>query len=446
MANSQEKLPLRILAAYGLPGLPAAALLFPVYIFLPAFYAEDLGLGFAAVGAVLVGARIWDAVTDPVVGWASDRFSLGIGRRKAWVIGGTPLLVIAAWFLFRPGDDATIAYLLVWSMLAYLAMTMVQIPHQAWGAELSPDYAERSRITGAREIFVTIGTLIAAALPAMAAGGKGEALSLLAWGVAIALPLAILVCVFVVPDPKVSVSQRISIKEGARVIAQNRPFRRLVAAYLLNGIANGLPATLFLLFVENVLRQDDWSGPLLLVYFLCGIAAVPVWVRLAARFDKHRVWIWAMLANSTFFLLVLLLGEGDAWWFLGICILTGIPLGADLALPPSMQADVIDHDRARTGKRRAGLYFALWGIATKIAFALAVGIAFPLLELAGFSEEATGTDARSQIREGLWALVGLYCTVPVIFKLAAIWIMRGYPITAKKHAEIRAEIEAGDAA
>ncbi len=440
MPNSRDRLPFRILAAYGLPGLPAAALLFPVYIFLPAFYAEDLGLGFAAVGAVLVGARFWDAFTDPVVGWASDRFSFRIGRRRAWVIGGTPLLVISAWFLFRPGDDTSIAYLLVWSMLAYLAMTMVQIPHQAWGAELSPDYAERSRITGARESFVVLGTLVAAALPAMVGSGKGDALGLLAWGVAIALPLAVLVCVLVVPDPKVEIAQRVSVKDGARVIAQNLPFRRLVAAYLLNGIANGLPATLFLLFVENVLRQDDWSGPLLLVYFLCGIAAVPVWVRLAARFDKHRVWIWAMLANSAFFLLVLFLGEGDAWWFLGICVLTGIPLGADLALPPSMQADVIDHDRAKTGKRRAGLYFALWGIATKIAFALAVGIAFPLLELAGFSEKAAAGGAR----DGLWALVGLYCMVPVVFKLAAIWIMRGYPITAEKHAEIRAEIEAAE--
>jgi Na+/melibiose symporter-like transporter len=101
--------------------------------------------------------------------------------------------------------------------------------------------------------------------------------------------------------------------------------------------------------------------------------------------------------------------------------LTGIALGADLALPASIQADVIDVDRLSSGARRSGLYFALWGLATKLSLALAVGVAFPLLDLAGFESGGAGP-------EGLGVLVALYAVVPVLLKLAAIALMWRFPL------------------
>ena len=174
---------------------------------------------------------------------------------------------------------------------------------------------------------------------------------------------------------------------GLRVLSRNEGFRRLIIAYLINGIANGLPATLFLLFVTHRLAIPEQAGALLAVYFLCGVLAVPVWLRLSYRFGKHRVWCAAMVWACLWFAMVPLLGPGDFWPFLAICVLTGMALGADLVLPASMQADVIDADTVETGERRAGLFFALWGMATKLALALAVGLAFPILSFAGFDSD-----------------------------------------------------------
>jgi len=211
----------------------------------------------------------------------------------------------------------------------------------------------------------------------------------------------------------------------------NAAFRRLIAAWTVNGIANGMPAALFLLLCAQILRAPQAAGPILLVYFLAGIAGVPLCTWIARRVGKHVAWCWAMLISCAAFLPVLALGAGDVPAFLAICVVTGLCLGADLALPPSMQADVVDLDALAHGPSRAGLFFAAWTMAQKAGNALAVGIAFGLLGLAGFS--ATGENAAPQ----LWALAALYCAVPVLLKLVAVATMWRYPIDAAEQARIQ---------
>ncbi len=176
---------------------------------------------------------------------------------------------------------------------------------------------------------------------------------------------------------------------------------------------------------------------MLFVYFLSAVLAIPLWLWASARFGKHRVWTAAMLWACAVFALVPLLGPGDQIWFLAICILTGVSLGADLVLPASMQADVVDLDTLRSGRQRTGTYFAIWGMATKLALALAVGMAFPLLDFAGFD----GTTAAGG-GSGLLALAFLYSLLPVAFKLAAVAVFWGYSITAERQRRIRARIQA----
>ena len=427
----------RVLAAYGLPGLPMAALGLPLFIYLPTFYAADLGLNLTAVGAVLLLARLWDGVTDPAIGVLSDRTASRWGRRRPWMIAGLPVTLLAMWMLFVPPQGAGIAHLLGWSMLLYLGWTMISLPHSAWGAELSPDYHERSRITASRELFVVLGTLIAAGLPALVEGGNAAVLKVLALTLLIALPLTILLACAAVGEPPRPAPRTSNWRLAIRVLAANRPFRRLIAAYLLNGIANGLPATLVLLFAAQVLQLGELSGLFLTVYFGCGILSIPVWIAASRKLEKHRAWCMAMLLNCLFFAPVPFLGAGDMAGFLAICVLTGLCLGADLALPPSMQADVVDIDTAESGAHRAGLYFALWGVATKLALALAVGIAFPILDLFGFQAASGSVNDPA----ALTALAALYAIAPILFKLAAIALMWGYPIGAAEHAAVKRRIE-----
>ena len=428
----------RILLAYGLPGLPLAALLLPLYVTLPAFYAVDLGLGFTVVGTVLLLARLWDVVTDPLIGSLSDRVKTPIGRRRPWMLAGAPIVMLSAGFLFLPDQSVGWPSLLVWTMALYLGATMILLPYSAWGAELSSDYDERSRIAGWREGFVVVGTLVAAGLPAVVGAERSDALSVIAWSLWIVLPVCLIAAVRFVPEPPAPKQLRLAWRQALRVVWRNGTFRRLIAAYFLNGVANGLPATLFLLYVERVLQRPDWSGPLLFVYFLCGIAAIPFWLRASRRWGKHRTWVAAMTWAALIFAFVPLLGPGDHLWFLAVCVLTGVCLGADLTLPASMQADVIDLDTLRSRQNRAGLYFGLWGVATKLALALAVGIAFPLLDLAGLDADAPAGSST----EGLFALAALYSLLPAVIKLASVVLVFGYPITAARQRRIRRLIEA----
>ena len=440
MTERSDRLPTKILLAFGAPGFPLAALTVPLYIYLPAFYADEMGLGLAAVGGILLAARLWDVVIDPAIGILSDRWTSRIGRRRPWLIAGTPLALIAVYQLFLPAPGVGNGYLLVWTMALYLAWTILLLPYYAWAAELSPDYHERARITGFRESFVILGTLAAAGLPALHGGRAtgADALSLLAQLMMVALPIAIALTVIVVPDsppPRLPSPAAAGAPGRWRAIAENRPFRRLIAAYLLNGLGNGLTATLFTLFASHVVRVPEQTGALLFVYFLAGILSVPFWLWLSRRLGKHRAWALSLVWSCIWFAGAPLLGAGDLAWYALISVMTGIGLGADLTLPSAMQADIVDVDTLGSGARRAGLYFALWTMATKLALAIAVGIAFPLLELAGFDP------ARDNAGAALTTLALLYAAVPVLLKLATTALVWNYPLDAAAHAAIRQRLE-----
>ena len=420
---------------YGLPGLPLAALGLPLYIYLPTFYAEQLGIGLAAVGMALLIARASDVLTDPLIGMLSDW--LPIPSRRKWLMAiATPLLILAIWALFLPPEGAGFWWLLSWSLLVYLAWSLLTLPYTAWGAELSGDYDQRSTITASRESFVLIGTLVAAGLPlAMGIGSDvpGEALAVLAQFLAILLPVTVLLCILKVPESNRR-SNPIGFQAGLALLKQNHLFIRLLFAYFMNGIANGLPATLFLLFVSYVLVLPEQFGLLLSAYFVSGLIGLPLGIKLAQRFNKHRVWGISMLWAVVIFAWVPSLGAGDFVPFLIICILSGLSLGIDMALPASIQADVIDLDSAKGGGQRSGFFFGLWGMATKLSLALAVGIAFPLLAILGFDTQTAPAD------NNLLALSVLYGLLPIPFKLLAAWTIWRFPLDRQQHQALQQQI------
>lgn len=436
MPSAAGRLPRPILAAYGLAAFPLAILGLPLNVYLPAFWGETMGLGFSTVGAVLLATRLLDGVTDPLAGVLSDRTRSRFGRRRPWIAAGGLIAAPAVWLLFVPPEGAGPLHLFVCASLVYLGWTLINVPHSAWGAELSPDYDERARITAWREA-ATLGGIVASALvPALAPGGIASDLRTLATvTLALAAPALLLLLTLVPePPPPARRAPRRPLRETIAILARNRPFLRLLAAWIVNGIANGLPAALFLLVVTHLLRAEAQAGVLLLAYFLAGIAAVPFWTWLATRTSKHRAWCLAMLWASAVFAFVPLLGPGDWPAFLVICVLTGAALGADLALPPAIQADVIDLDHLEGGVPRAGLFFAAWSMAQKGGNALAVGLGLPLLEALGFRVTEGGA-------QGLGALVFLYATTPIALKLGVAMLMWRFPIDRAAQGSIRARLE-----
>lgn len=443
---STERVPFAVLAAYAAPATGLAILLLPPYVFLPAFYAQTMGLPLDWIGYIIVLGRVFDAFTDPIMGFVSDRTSSRFGRRKVWILAGLPVVALSVVALFMPPDGVTLAHFGVALFALSLGWTMMILPYNAWGAELSGDYHERTRIAGLREGMGLFGTLLAASTPTIltAFGYADPRVHMLALG---AVVIVLLVpatgwALFKVAEPPPLTRARVSLADGLKAISANAPFRRLIVAYLINAFANGLPATLFLLFVAHVIGRGDAYGPLLLAYFLAGLIAIPFWSLLARRIGKHRTWVIAMmLACAAFAFTPFVVGEGDIVPFLIISIVSGMGVGADLVLPSSIQADVVDADTQASGEQRTGLFFAMWGIATKLSFALAA-LSLPALHMAGFRADAIGADGLStNTPDALFVLTLLYAAVPIAIKLVAMAMMWNFPLDVDRQRAIRAELE-----
>jgi Na+/melibiose symporter-like transporter len=428
------------LLAYALPAAPLAALGLPLYALVPTYYTETLGLPLAGAGFVLLMVRIADAVSDPLVGIVSDRYRPAFGRRRFLFSLSLPIAALAAVMLYWPPQDATLAWLGLWGVVLSLGYTMALVPYSAWGAELVDDYKGRTALTSLREGISLIGVLVAIVVPfaiGMERGAAMSGLAVLGVIVAIALLLSGTIAVAAVPEPREHAAATITLRKSLGYLAANRPFVRLLIAYFINGFANGIPATLFLYFVSDRLGIPWARGPLLFVYFLFGIGGVPLAALAAGRLGKHRAWCLAMIVACAAFVVAPLLPPGSVYGFGAICVVTGLMLGFDLSLPPAIQADVIDVDTARSGTQRSGLYFAAWGLATKLSLASGVGLIFPLLSAFGFDASAGSGNAP----EALWTLAIAYAWIPIVLKLVAIGLMWNFPLDETAHGLLRAEID-----
>ncbi|GMG84728.1 MFS transporter [Paralimibaculum aggregatum] len=417
---------------YALPALPLAALYLPVFSYIVPFYAAERDVALGALGTALILIRLFDAVSDPAIGWLSDR-TPGAWARRLWLVAAVPLIMAATWAVFVPPESAGLAHAVLWLAALTLGWTMAQTPYVAWGAELEDSYDGRTRVTAWREALVLLGTLAATLLYVL--GGEGGAgLAAVALLVVLALPVTVAAACLMAGEPR-RPARRLSLAEGARAMAANAPFRRLLLAWFVNGAANGLPVTLFVFFVGHRLQAPEAVGALLLAYFAAAVGGVPLWVRIAGRMPKHRAWAWGMIYACAVFASVFWLEPGDVAGFAVISVLTGLALGADLALPPSIQADVVETDRLATGAARAGLFFALWQVATKAALALSSGTALILLGAAGFVPTAA---VGASPPEAMAALTWLYAGVPIALKLVAIGLMWRFPLDRDRLEALRA--------
>ncbi len=377
MLNSPVTLSRQHLAAYALLAVPLAFLGLPLYVYLPAQYAAMPEIGLALSGLVLMGARLLDLFTDPVVGSLVDRYRHRLSYR-AVILAAAPLLVLGVWMLFVPPDGVGPAYLFVSVSLTYLAWTLMSVPYYAWGAELGTHRGGQVRVAAWREGGVILGMLLALIAPLTAMADSRMEVS--AWWMLLLLLLAMLVIRWVPMSSAVShaASFRFKWLDVWRDTATET--RKLLALHFLNTLANGIPATLFLLYAERVLGLDlSSAGLLLLVYFLCAIAALPFWSAWARRHGRAVAWRHAVLLAAFGFLPAAFLGHGDAALFLIVCIITGACAGADIALPAAIQASLAQHETIRLERPRSAALFGLWGMVSKLALAIAVGISFPLL-------------------------------------------------------------------
>lgn len=391
--------------AYGALGLPLAFVALPLYVMLPNHYATTFGVPLAALGALLLGARLFDAVTDPWIGRLVDRW---FARSAARVLGAAALAAVAAAVgfhaLFFPpmqGTASLLAWCGAWLLWTYVAYSVLAVLHQAWGARLGGDATQRARVVAWREGFALTGVLVASVLPALAGMGAATA----TFAVVLALGVALLS----------RAPRALGTTAPGGVMPMTLPladaaFRRLLAVFLVNGIASAVPATLVLFFIRDRLQAPAFEPLFLASYFAAGALSMPLWVRLVRRFGLVRTWLAGMLLAVAAFAWAAALGTGDVAGFAAVCVASGLALGADLALPGALLAGVIQ--RSGRGGQAEGAYFGWWNFATKLNLALAAGLALPLLQAFGYTPGSRDADA-------LAALTLAYCALPCVLKLAA---------------------------
>jgi Na+/melibiose symporter-like transporter len=402
----------RQLFAYGALGLPLAMAALPIYVHVPRLYAEATGMSLGLLGGVLLAARLLDAGIDPLLGAWSDRAP----RRQDLILLALPFLGCGLLALLHPPAAGGALSAPLWMLLSMavtdFGFSLASIAYQAWGAELGSDAGQRTRLVASREGFGLLGIVLAAALPGLLSNDPAQGLSWLAWGF---LPLLVLlagVTLLAAPPTPARLAASAPWPAALRAVLQDTRFRRLLTVFVLNGIAAALPATLVLFFIADVLQAESWSGAFLILYFVSGIAFLPLWVALARRFGRVPTWLAAMLLAVASFLWAWGLGPGDVGPFAVVCLLSGAALGADLTLPAALLAGMAEsRDAAPDRQAQAGGYFGWWNLVAKLNLALAAGLALPLLELAGY-RPGTG--------DAVFALSAVYCLLPVLFKILAI--------------------------
>jgi Na+/melibiose symporter-like transporter len=431
-----------MLAAYSGVTIPMAAMGMPISVYLPPFYSDGLGLSLVTVGAVFTLARIWDVVTDPLMGLVIDRFDSPWGRRKHWIALSIPILLVSVWAVFMP-DPATVSggYLLFWMLALYVGYTMLAIAHQSWGAELALSYDDRSRLFGWREIFVIGGMTLVLALPALieltGRDDQSTKVASMGWFCLILFPITVLPTLLFVPDNHRPPAAGVDWREAVRLLVRNSVLWRLLAADLTAGFGTGVAGALYIFVAGYVFELPGHASLALLFYFLAGFLAMPLWLKLAYRVGKDTALKIALAYGGVLMLLLDVLAQpGNVPVLWGFTILYGVAFGAAPTLLRSMMADLTDDDELRSGERRSGLFFALLTTTNKLGGALAVGVSFAILEqVVGFRPGAGNP------QEALDGLLLTYVLGTGLGLLAAYVALIGYPLTRQRHEEIRAALE-----
>ncbi|XHC13201.1 MFS transporter [Labrenzia sp. ac12] len=398
------------LATYGVMAFPLAFAGLPIYLHAPDFYAVTLQQPVATLGAILLALRLFDAIQDPFIGSLSDRFHQWRGTVLAL---GAILLGVGFWMLFHPWKEAPLVWFAASVLICTTGYSVVTINYQTLGGLWKTSASDRTPVTAAREGFGLAGLLIASVLPAALATRTGieTAFLYVTLGYLPLLAASLWLLLRWMRSAPLENPQTAGPVMGWWTLLRSRWRRLFFGLLFLNIFASAIPAVLVLFFIRDRLGAESYTGLFLLVYFLSGVISMPLWTRLARHFGKVRAWQMSLAGAIFTFCWAALLGEGDLTAYAFVCALSGLALGADLALPPAILADHIDTDR-RQGE--ASRLFAVMAFLSKTGLALATGLTLPLLGLFGYQP---GTALTAQLG---FLLSLTYAGVPCLIKLCAL--------------------------
>ena len=440
--EAPEQHPSRLeLVAYSLPSAPTSMLMMMLIVYLAPYYAAEMGMELAAVGAVFAMARIWDAVIDPVVGNLSDQTRGRFGRRKPWIAAGLPFLLVTTYLFLQPPENVGMPYLLLVAVAFYLAMTVVQIPYLSWGAELSRDYLERIRINGYRETATMVGILLVASIPLFFLRGTdptvADIVGIFTVVVLILLPLAVIPSLLYAPQGTFIDTPRLNLHRALYALRRNRPFLRLMLASLFIWVGGHIYNASSLFLIKDAL---GFSPSLFLVFmvvqYVMALAFMPVIMRFGARLGKHRALLFIGLAFFPVLWLYNFVEPGNVTEVVVVYALKGMVTSAIWVMPPAMVADTVEHGLLEDVGDDTALYMSIYFFIQKLAAAVGVGVALPLAAAMGFDPQASG------VSDDTFGILFVATILPTLLAFPAIFLLLNYPIDEARHKAIQSELTA----
>jgi len=405
-----------VLLRYGILGLPLAFAGLPIYVHVPKFYAENIHVNLAVLGSVLLFIRLFDAVIDPVIGALSDRFYAYIKPIMACAL---PLLASGYIALFNPPNWAlphAVMWLIACLTLVYISFSILMINYYTLGVGMASGTHDHTRIAAFREGSMLGGVLLASMLPSLLMQSFDVRQAYFIFSLILA-PLLI-ICAYVclsAARPRQHLATESSIS-FLQLLASSHVRWGLFIGFC-NAIPTAITSTLFMFFTADILHEERYSGPMLAIYFLSAAFGMPLWTRLSFVYGKKNSLLCAMIVAIICFVSAWGLRAGDLVPFITICILSGLTLGADSMLLPSMLADTLADKQSATATG-----FGLWNLTSKLTMAFAAGIALPLLSYGGYKPGLDNTPA------ALAQLSLCYALLPCLFKAVAVCMLYLSPI------------------
>ena len=436
-----KKLTTPILMAYGGLAIPLAALGLPLVVYLPPFYAGPVGLGVGTVGIIFMIARFWDIFTDPIMGMIVDRYPSRWGKRKHWIAIGVPVLLIASWYIFFPGDNQPPIYLGFWLFILYLAFTFVGLTQQAWGVDISKSYNDRSKVYGWREMGSIFGMMSVLALPAILESSGAnftEMVGGMGYFFIFALPITALFGLLIIPDDKKSEGTSFpKILDIPLLLKDNRPLQRTLGIEFLCSSASSISGATYIYLARYVFDMGDISSRILFLYFLAGLLIMPLWMKLSYLIGKSKTLLVSTLLCSFTLSAYIFIDTIDAMPILIVLtILYGIGYGAPFTLTRALMADIVDADELRSKNKRPGLFYSILTTFSKIGAAIAVGAVYSYLDWSGFKPGEVASDEVKGI------ILFVFAVLPMFLYFCASLLCIGYELTSEKHEKIQKELEA----
>ncbi|HZL00275.1 MAG TPA: MFS transporter [Caulobacteraceae bacterium] len=445
------RVPGSIVAAFSAPGLPLAGLVLVFGVYLPRFYVGK-GLDFLAVAGAILAVRALDIWLDPFLGLAMDRTRTPIGRYRPWLIAGAPIAMLGVWRLLAPSGPVDTAYLILWLLVAYAGASMLNLGVAAWGASLATTYHERSRLYGWTQGLAVLGAIGLAMLPLVTHGavvlGKAASMPTVGMILVVAIPLAVLVCALFTPE-RIAAAGRPRFSPSDYWSAISRPTMwRIIVADLALTLGPGTTAPLYVYFFHDAKGFNIAEvGFLLIFYIAAGLVGAPTWGRLARRIGKPRTIQIACVSYGVAQTVLMVLPRVwpghrliDTLPTVAGMFAVGFCASAFLLLIRAMVADVVDEVRLERGQDLTSLLFSMVTTTTKIGTVITLVIAFPILKLVGYN----GKEGAVNSAGAIFGLEMCYLFAPIALVFVGGALFFGYRLDARRHAEIRAALEARD--